>query len=713
MPFNYEALVGYLYVVGGRAVSVSPPGALVEVAPKRAARGRETDTYFALVLPSGDSIAPTAFYEQMVRLSAERYFDSTGSVSAGLRDMLVSINQNLLDHNQSEKNRTYEANLICAVLRGEDLIIARAGSGVILLLHEGEVQTLPPDLANDEALFGPPLGVHPTPEVKLSRHRVTTGTRLLLADHNLADLKREQFERAIKLPEIGDVLVGFKELARLQLTMVAVEFVPPEVPTPMPVPEGESTVAIAEAARVVAKTRTAEVAAVPGVAIIGDESPRGARRTTAQIAQTAQQGLGTAANGLAQGMAVTGKTIEHFFGPPPVGKRRWYASPIATAVAILTPIVIVGVVVLLWLGGTGQTEYEMCREVAEELAGQADRQGSGSAENAVTLWSAVIDKATQCEQLRPGDEVSIALIRRGQGVIDLINSVERREAIRLDSVEDAAFSQIITQGQSLYVLDKTNRKRVYQASLSEDGLSLTRQLNPITDMTTGANVRGIPIVDLIGIAYAQERDSLLALDKNGSLVICSRAQMQSCDVQYLRDVERWVNPVAIKYWQNRLYILDPGANQIWRYDSINGAFSGVPGEYFAGQNIGRVNTAVDFAIQAPPSGGIFVLLADGTILSYLGGEPQEFRYGGIPEGQPINSAQAMVLDEGPTVRGFFIANRAGAVIHEVALGGTFRNGYKVFDESLFATLSGVASNPLREVLYATSGNSVFAIKRTK
>jgi hypothetical protein len=35
MPFDYESLVGHLYIVGGRALSVTPPGALVEVAPKK------------------------------------------------------------------------------------------------------------------------------------------------------------------------------------------------------------------------------------------------------------------------------------------------------------------------------------------------------------------------------------------------------------------------------------------------------------------------------------------------------------------------------------------------------------------------------------------------------------------------------------------------------------------------------------------------------
>jgi len=44
MPFELEALVGHLYVVNGRTISAPPPGALVEVSPRKAARGREADT---------------------------------------------------------------------------------------------------------------------------------------------------------------------------------------------------------------------------------------------------------------------------------------------------------------------------------------------------------------------------------------------------------------------------------------------------------------------------------------------------------------------------------------------------------------------------------------------------------------------------------------------------------------------------------------------
>jgi hypothetical protein len=53
MAVELEALVGHIFIAGGRTIKTNPPGALCEVAPKKAARGREQDTFFVLVLPSG------------------------------------------------------------------------------------------------------------------------------------------------------------------------------------------------------------------------------------------------------------------------------------------------------------------------------------------------------------------------------------------------------------------------------------------------------------------------------------------------------------------------------------------------------------------------------------------------------------------------------------------------------------------------------------
>src|SRR5687768_16335149 len=119
MAFELEALVGHLYIAGGRTIKTTPPGSLCEVAPKKAARGREVDTFFVLVIPSG-TIAPNTFCEQMALMAAERFFSQSGSVTSALRDVFNTLNNNLFEHNAAGRKH-YEASMITAVLRGQEL----------------------------------------------------------------------------------------------------------------------------------------------------------------------------------------------------------------------------------------------------------------------------------------------------------------------------------------------------------------------------------------------------------------------------------------------------------------------------------------------------------------------------------------------------------------------------------------------------------------
>ncbi|MBC8170825.1 MAG: hypothetical protein H7X77_04115 [Anaerolineae bacterium] len=708
MPFEYEALVGHLYVVGGRSISAAPPGMLVEVAPVRAARGREADTFFVLVLPSGDALAPSAFYERLAQTAAEHYFDSTGSVTAGLREVFNYLNQNLIEYNQSRKDRTYEANLVGAVLRGDDLILARIGSGVVAVQYQGKTETLPADLSNDEALYGAPLGVRPLPDVKLSRHKIASGSRLVLADASLADFSPHQIREALAADEIGMMLVSFKELARLQLTLLAIEFVPPETDVAIAVREGVSTLEIAVSARAeTAKTRT--------TAEVSQSRPRRRNplgKTGEQISQRLQRGLAGVAHGLARGFGLLNRTIEHYFGAPEDGKRRWYTLPIATGVVMLLPVLIVGMVVLIWISSSGQSAYEQCIGTAQELSTAARSDPNASPINRRSLWAAAMNQASLCDPLRPGDPVMRELIREGQAVIDQIDDIERREARRLTSAPGALFDRVILQGRDMYLLDKTNGL-VYQGLLSEDGLAFSRQPSPIPAIRTGGSVDGFVIGQLIDITFSSQDEAIFALDRNGVLIECDRRGTQACEAQQLLDADLWANPVALTVWgtETRIYILDPGKNQIWRYERSGSGYVQGANEYFAGQNAGSasVTTGVDLAIS--DRGTVYVLLSDGAMLRYESGGRIDFVYADFPDGQEITSAQSMFLDINPISQAIYIINRNNRTIYEVSWQGTRRNSFRITDESLFTALASVTADPGPEIIYAVSGNSVFAIEK--
>lgn len=706
MTFDFEALVGHLYVVGGRSISAPPPGALVEVAPKKAARGRETDTFFALVLPSGDVTAPTAFYEQMAQLAAERYFSSTGSVTAALRTVFNTLNENLVEHNHSGK-RHYEANMLCAVLRDADLIVARTGAGVVLLRHNGETQSFPTNLSDDEALFGPPLGVQPVPDVRMTRYTIGNGSRLILADHNLADIQLERMNTALLAADISEVLRALKGLVGVQASLMAVEFVPPDAPLPVPVQTGEST------AQIVAGSKAPPIVEQPATTAEPDQADKRRdrqREASAAVQKKVRGELGRGARRLATSVGATNRLIDKVFPAPEEGKRSWLSTPYATGAVILIPVIVVLLVVTMWIGGTGESEFELCVKEVNNRAALARSIVSSDRQRTLDAWALALAKIEDCDKLRPGDPTLAQIQREGQDIIDRLNQVTRRDATPIATLPKATLTRIILQGQDLYVLDSAN-SQVYRVPLTSDGKAAAGSWQAIPSMRKGAIVGQYTVGDLTDITFSTDDNQIIALSQDGLVILCSPRFTQQCDAQRLLNTENWVKPSAIQIYAGKLYVLDAGKNQIWRYEPSGGVYASAPGEYFTGQSRPVITNAVDFGID--DSGNVYILLADGVVTRYRQGEAQNFGYAAFPDGIPLNSANGLFLSTSPISPGLYIVSRANRVIYETTLSGTWTKSLMIFNEDLFASVSDVSANPSQQMVYAVSGNAILAISEAQ
>lgn len=700
MPFELESLVGYLYIVGGRAISTNPPGALVEVAPRKAARGRETDTFFAMVLPSGEVHASSSFYEQLSQLAAERYFESTGSVTSGLREVFHALNKNLYDHNATNA-KSYEANLICAVLRGNELIVGRVGAGIMVLREEGQTATLPDDLSNDEAIFTAPLGVQATPNVRLRQYRVTKNARLLFCDANIADFDMDRITNALVSSDLSMVLVAFKELARLNLTIMAIELVPPESAVPETVPIGESTAQIAEAARESKR--------------VSREEKRQERQIGTKVLRTAQRGLSNTAGGMAQGLSVTNKALGHFFGEDEDDadsdeetkrKKSFFSSTLGSSMVILLPLGVVIGIVILWLSGMGQSNFEGC--LGEVLTRRDNALSVPASEVQVTInaWTLVLQQIAVCEEMREGDPTINTVKTDAQTVIDALNQIDRRQVITLDVIfPGARLSQIETRGTDLYVLEETT-STVYRIPLSPDG-SQRIGSSLILPMSRSQVIDGYTIADIVDIAINSNGD-IVGVDTNGVLMTCS-ARFNECDAQQLQGVELWVNPVAIDVWSSddRLYVLDSGAGsgQLWWYDKSGGIYPNNPSEWFG--NLRIIDNPIDFMIS---DGTVFIMSATGTLGRYRSGEQQSFTFTAFPLGQELDLATAMFIDDSPTSQSIYIVHQPRATIYETTLSGFFRASYQSSSQE-FDLIADVATIGGLNWVYAVSGNTVFAFQK--
>ncbi|MBE2183385.1 MAG: hypothetical protein IAE89_08155 [Anaerolineae bacterium] len=700
MAFDFEALVGHLNVVNGRAVSSTPPGALVEVAPRKAARGREADTFFGLVLPSGDSIAPAAFYEQMVTLCAERYFNSAGSVTNGLRAAFAHLNENLFDHNQRDPHH-YEATILCGVLRGSDLYVARIGAGVALFWQDDAVQPFPIDFSNDEQLYGTPLGVQMSPDMRMAMYTVKNGTRLLLADAALADLDYHAVCGAMGRDDIGEMLIGLKELAAVTLTALAVEFVPPEVASSAAAREGESTRG-ETAGAVSEKTSTGKPQSIAGGPRLSDTRGDSVKRAAGGAA------LATAA--VVDGVnSAVDKVL-----PEPKDSPKTRTSPWMAALALLIPVVVVVAVIMFWVSGTGQSVFDKCVADAYQAANLARGIASNDVRGTVAAWGATQAVIESCETMKAGDPQLAALRQEAQQVTDALVGIDRRQTTVVDALPSAVLTRAVLQGEDLYVLDDGN-DIVYRLTLNPNGLSVasgTRQA--INAMRRGGTVNQFAVSDILDIAWAdddaglQQGSVITALDSNGVLINCPPRFTQQCSAQRL-NTSTWVSPISMQFWQGRLYVLDPDSNQIWRYDPSGGAYPNAPQEYFVGEGRPDIRQAVDFAIDTP--GSIYVLLNDGSLLKYTSGQRVGFAFSNFPEGQPLSGVESLFLNTDPTDQMMYIVAGGVNTIYQTTHAGTRASSFRSLDDSQFDALTDVAVNSNKDLVYALSGTTIFAFER--
>lgn len=694
MAFDYEALVGHLYVVNGRNISATPPGALVEVAPRKAVRGREMDTFFALVLPAGEAVAAASFYEKMAQLAAEHYFDSTGGVTSGVRTLFSTLNQNLYEHNQSGK-RPYEVSMVCAVLHGNDIFLARVGAAAAVLHHEGTTEVFPVDYASPSVLYGDPLGRNPVPDVKMTRYRIVSGTRMVMGDTGLIEIPLPNIENAANATDIAAMIVLLREQVQVSAIYQLVEFVPPDVPAAVPVLEAEAT-------NRVNQIIATEAAPAP-------ESPSKVTTAATDVRHQLQRGASGAAIKIADGLDAVHTGVEKL-STRTQGRRLPFGD--SSAVIILVPVALVLLVLFMWLGGTGESEFEICVNEAQRAADLARSIDSGDVNGTLAAWNAVLLTIERCNEIRPGDEQLATLTREGQDIIDRLYYIERRDPLVIEAFPNARLTQAVLRGDDLYVLDDNN-DQVYRVTLAADGLSaVPNSRQPIPTMRRNAQVSSFTLGDIVALTWADQTNGLsqnnvlIGLDRNGVLVEYSPTFLAR-GVQRLLGSETWVDPIRMQIWENgSLYILDPGANQIWRYDPSGGSFPGAPLEYFTGQTRPALQNAVDFAIDA--NGRIYILFADGVITLFSRGEQLPFGFASFPTGQQINTTDALYLNTSPIAPGIYLISRADRTVYETSLAGTFINSYRAYDETLFEGLANVVADDNRNVIYVLSGNSILA-----
>lgn len=687
---DLEALVGHLFIVGSRTVSSPSPGAVAMPPPRRPARGRDSDSLFAL-LSLDDSASPTSsFYETITDSLAETFFATGGGVTTALKAAIEAANVAMYEINRSRADEI-DAGLACAVLRENELYLAAIGPARCFLLQDGRIERLPPGAEMAEGIE--PLGFAATPDIRMYHRDVGAGDMLLLTGLSFDRVSNGLLNQATAEERINQTLSNLAELMGEFGAAEVIEFV-------KPLAEGELD-AVAEPSEQRDQAPTAPTSAASSAPA---QPPMSAGERAQQSAQRAAQGLATGTRRL---RLLIEKILPEGNAENPLSEQLGLSTTVQLAIVVAVTLLsaLLTVAVYRYRGQTSR--YAQLVLEAQSEIDSAHDAGSDQGE-ARSHWELAIFLLDQAAEIRsPSAEIS-DLRSEALDALDDYDQVTRVEPVLLRTYDEGATLRgPIVNGLNIYTID-TEQNVLYREDLNDDFTELTNR-EPQVITRQGELIGSQVVGNFVDMEWmedggVEQRNVLAVLTDNGLLLTYS----PSWDVTatLLPGAGAWGTPQAIAIHERNLYVLDPGASEIWRYEAGADSYASAPEHYFT-DIIPDLSDAVDMEIDT--NGNVYVLHSSGAITKYFSGREEGFAFEALP--QPIVQATAMSLNLSPYDRTLFIADAGGGRLYTSALNGTILGNYRDEDDTIFDGLSGVFHQDQPSAVFVTAGNGLYYFSR--
>jgi len=631
---------------------------------------------------------------EIVDLAIQTFYESPGSVTAGLRQAVRTVNRHLLDTNAASiPGQEIWAGLTCVALRDNDLFIAQGGPSLVYVLRDGELLAFPkPDSVPEGPSSSPPLGEEPQPNVELSHCAVDEGdTFLLVASHlpYLADA--EQITAALGAGDPDAVLQQISKLVQQgDFSAVAVQLIEAtqmgdEDVHALPPTKREPS----EPARIVASTEeTVAPAAQPAISTAEEERPEAEtgegfprpQRTLAvarlieALSLLAALGLRALAKLVGGGAAIVGgasrilgpllegigRGIVAVFGflgdrfliigrqmlpgaeTPTRKAGQVQAKPKETRgeglnvgfvlVGLLVPLLVIGLAAGYWYRQSQERQAQVNAALKRAQNALQSSSSMPKAEARTTLAKA-LDDVAQARQLDPKAAGTEDLEQKLTQALDRVNGVARLVSLtQLDSytTPEGRSPHRLALSKDFLFVLDTGLDRVIRYRRS--GASVERG-EPV--LQVGQSVDGQTVGELLDISWVQAGNGrtnagLLVLTQDRHLFEITEEGVTRADK--IVQTEGWKQPVRMDTFVGNLYVLDAGIPEILKYaPTPEGSYALPPESWFA-EGQPRAQNPVDMAID----GNIYVLQADGKVMKFMAGEKQDFPMDGLdtPLGEP-------------------------------------------------------------------------------
>jgi hypothetical protein len=678
----------------------------VFTAPRRAARGRADDTLYVLIDLNGETAS--SILGDVMRRMTDAYWSSPGSVTNALRAALGAGGEWLMDRNTTAPVADrLQGGVTCAVLRGSNVVVAQAGPACAYVTQRGSIEAYP---ARDAEPM-PPLGVSRSTEVRFAHAELQPGDVLLLTDARTpATLPIESIASAIVKVGVEEALRNLERVVgRGDLTALVVEAAVPEAPVPgvepslkpePPPPTAAIRPAPQQPAEPAPIVRAMPAPAQPAKTRIDSASvtlapPKESRRATARVwldalIQGMKRGagsVGTASQALVQ------RTL-----PEPVAPRQRRAAsglekaPLMAGVAIGIPIIVSLLVVTIYIQRSGQAEVESLSITVQNEITAANRSTGAAAR---VHWQNVISTTAQILSLAPDNTPAADQSAQAQAAIDRLDNIVRLKPQLLWDFKSIGQQRLAMNGFSLFVLDRATNQ-VERLTLTAGGDSIEGN-GPEHLLVPGTSINNqLPgnLLDMVWMNSSDKRQvsDLIVLHQNGLIEYNLTFGWQALE---FGSNKAPANEKRLRGFNGNLYMLDPGAGQVWRYAPRGDGYTDAPEAYFA-KPVSNTTKAIDIAID----GSIYVLGSDGQLAKYLGGEPDTFQISGLVE--PLRQPGVVAVDGNVSDSSLYVADQATERIVQFRPDGKFVRQFRA---------AGPALDAISDMLIDEQNNRLFVISR--
>ncbi|MCS7087622.1 MAG: hypothetical protein NZL91_02835 [Thermoflexales bacterium] len=658
--FSHEVV----HVFQGNDLGKSPQVAVFTV-PSRVGGGRDTLLVF-LDLPS----ASAQVCNELARTLVEGYTRAPGGMTSALRLAINLVNDRAVQLNRGAiPSRRIEGSVSCALLTGDGLVLAQAGPAIAFArAANGAFEVIEPWFNGQPQL----VGIAPRVDVFFNHFSVKPGDVFVLSGaRSIADVSEELIEVCMSKGD-ARMVAGYLNANVKRGRMVGIA-ISADVPPAAGAAFGASSpLASSQSSSQPVSAPAGAPAVAPSPTPSADAKRAAARRTT-EAAPSVFQRVGAA---LWHALGMLGRVLARAFSALlsrvlPDDNAVSVSTPSArvitfalAATAVLVPIVVGVLVGVLYFQFSGEAERLQLRASAQALVEQA-RQAR-TAEEVKARWTTALRAINAYEAQAPDDRATFAEARReARARLDEVLGVVRVPPNVLASFDRAARRRISVTPLGVYVLDlEANVVSFQRFNLARDAL-VDQPLNLLFD---GQRTAPVPLVD---IAHATTLGNRWRTE---GAVLFSHAAVYEYSSATGRAVPLSVpetngvvpsNVQSGALFDNRVYLLDTGTGQIWRYTLVNDGLSNANSTYFRSP-YPALRESVDFAVD----GAVYVLQRSGAVMKYFNRQEAGFVMSGLPE--PLVQPVALALrGDAPDQGSVFILDSGNGAIIELRKDGAF------------------------------------------